>query len=147
MKTAALCKPTEYRRILVPVDFSPPSRAALRQALMLAGNEPSRLEILHVSQPMHLDWRADNTKLQREFQEVSRKALAALIAEEFGNTKPRSHFATGKPAEVIVRHAIKTKPNLIVMGTHGRTGFKRILLGSVADRVVRHAPCGVMIVR
>jgi len=147
MKKSAKRRSTEFRSILVPVDFSDQSLEALRMARMIARDDLSRLCVLHVAEPLHADWHADMTALQKTAHEVIRNVLEKFVRAEFGDAGPRRHFAQGKPVDVIVRYAAKMNADLIVLGTHGRTGLPRVLIGSVAERVVRHAPCPVLVVR
>lgn len=138
---------SEFKRILVPVDFSDQSLGALRTARMLAGDDVSRLCVLHVAEPLHVDWDADTTAIQKEAHKVSRDVLAKFVRAEFDDAGPKSLFIPGRPVDVIVKQATTTKADLIVLGTQGRTGLPHALIGSVAERVVRHAPCPVLVVR
>ena len=147
MKRIASRRISEFKRILVPVDFSDQSLGALRLARMLAGDDASRLCVLHVAEPLHVDWRADTTAIQKEAHKVASDVLAKFVRAEFGDEGPKTHFVTGKPVDVIVKQATAMKADLIVLGTQGRTGIPRALIGSVAERVVRHAPCPVLVVR
>jgi len=147
MKRIASRRVSEYERILVPVDFSDQSLGALQTARMLAGDDASRLCVLHVPEPLHVDWHADTTAIQKEAHKVVRDVLAKFVRAEFGDAEPKSLFIPGKPVDVIVKHATTMKADLIVLGTQGRTGLPRALIGSVAERVVRHAPCAVLVVR
>jgi nucleotide-binding universal stress UspA family protein len=147
MKKAAARRVTQFKNILVPVDFSDQSLDALRMARMLAGDDTSRLCVLHVAEPLHVDWHADTTAIQREAHKVAREVLAKFVRAEFGDAGPKALFVPGKPVDVIVKHATKMKADLVVLGTQGRTGLPRALIGSVAERVVRHAPCAVLVVR
>jgi universal stress protein A len=147
MKQAAARSISEFKRILVPVDFSDQSLGALQTARMLAGDDASRLCVLHVPEPLHVDWHADTTAIQKEAHKVARDVLAKFVRAEFGDAGPKSLFIPGKAVDVIVKQATTMKADLIVLGTQGRTGLPRALIGSVAERVVRHAPCPVLVVR
>jgi universal stress protein A len=147
MKKSAKRPVGQFNRILVPVDFSEPSRDALRQARALAGDDLSRLRVLHVAEPLHVDWHADASALQMQAQEAARHALATLVQAEFGEQRPEARMIRGRAADGIVKYAIRMNADLIVLGTHGRSGIRRALLGSVAENVVRHAPCPVLVVR
>ena len=138
--------PSAYETILVPVDFSEPSRAALHQAHLLAGDDLARLVVLHVSEPVSAHWHIDLNRLQKEAHEAARQKLVAFIKEEFPKSAPRSHFMTGNPHDAIVKYAAKCNASLIVLGTHGRSGLSHLLMGSVSERVVRHAQCPVVVV-
>lgn len=147
MKKAATRQVKEFKRILVPVDFSDQSLNALRTARMLAGDDASRLCVLHVAEPLHVDWHADTSAIQREAHKVVREVLAKFVRAEFGEAAPKALFRPGNPVDVILKQAATMKADLIVLGTQGRTGLPRALIGSVAERVVRHAPCPVLVVR
>ena len=141
-------RPTgKFKRILVPVDFSDQSLEALRTARAIAGDAPSRLCVLHVDEPLHIDWRADTTAIQKEAHDVVRKVLVKFVRAEFGEHGPKTQFIAGKPVDAIVKYAAKIDADLIVIGTQGRTGMPRMLIGSVAERVVRLARCPVLVVR
>ena len=122
----------ELHRILVPSDFSETSAAALRYAVNLARQFNARLYLLHVP-----DYPGAATGDQlREL--VTNDEAEALHVE--------CAMRVGLPAEEIVRFALDHSADLVVMGTHGREGIDRLLLGSVAETVVRKAPCPVLTV-
>jgi nucleotide-binding universal stress UspA family protein len=144
-----------FSRILVPTDFSPPSDAALEYARMLAAKFGSTLRILHViddpstSSELGADGFAPSTEAIRiALIEHARKRLDHVM-----NLVDRSRYHShadavlGTPAEAIIDYAGATGTSLIVMGTHGRTGLSHLLIGSVAEQVVRTAPCPVLTVR
>jgi universal stress protein A len=138
---------TPFERILVPVDFSDQSLAALRRAVLIAGGDVSKLCVLHVAEPLHMDWRADTAAIRSEAHRILRQVLAKFVNAEFGDAGPKTRFIPGKPVDAIVKHAATMKADLIVLGTQGRTGLPHAQIGSVAERVVRHAPCPVLVVR
>jgi nucleotide-binding universal stress UspA family protein len=141
--------------ILVATDFSPASEAALAWARDLAQQYAARLSLLHVV----TDPRATGVltsevyvppdpeareRLVREARERLERALPADERNRFGVTiEPR----VGDVAETILETAREQKVDLIVMGTHGRHGLAHLLLGSVAERVLRDAPCPVLTAR
>jgi universal stress protein A len=144
-----------FSRILVPTDFSPPSDAALEYARILAAKFGSTLRILHViddpsaSSDFVGDGFAPSTEdIRNGLLEQARKRLDHLM-----NLVDRSRYhahadaVLGTPAEAIIDFASATGTSLIVMGTHGRTGLAHLLMGSVAEQVVRTAPCPVLTVR
>ncbi|MBI4264365.1 MAG: universal stress protein [Acidobacteria bacterium] len=133
-------------RILVPTDFSGPSNAALDYARVLARTFGASLHVLHVLQSHFL--RASVTspreaetgalqQVDRCLTDDDRQSLRAVALVE----------RSDEPADEIVSHARTAEIDLIVMGTHGRNGIAHLLMGSVAERVVRTAPCPVMTVR
>lgn len=126
----------QLQRILVPVDFSKYSRAALANAIELADQFKAELHLMHVS--------SEDEAQAREAIEQ----LEQLVPAELMLTLKVAHSAVpGSPSREIVRKAVQDRFDLIVMGTHGRTGLVRLALGSVAEQVLRTAPCPVLIVR
>lgn len=136
------------RSILVPVDFSESSLVALQYAVVLAQRYEAQLCLLHVIEPFHSGVRIDTTETQRNARVAAHKRLAKL-ADATKKLWPHTgrELRPGHPVEVIVALAKRTSADFIVMGTHGRTGLTRAFMGSVAERVVRHALCSVLVVR
>jgi universal stress protein A len=146
---------TTYKRILVPLDFSDTSARALEHAKILSERFEGSLELLHV---VPNPFMADTTSLYvgmplppdflNELEQDARQRLdAALTFAERERFKARSVVRIGDPLFEIVEHARTGHVDLIVMGTHGRTGVSHFFLGSVAERVVRTAECPVLTVR
>ena len=128
------------RRILCPTDFSPASHAAFEYAERLAASTGAELLVLHAE----LGWGAT----------ASSDQPSAATTQALGKVQPREagvhveHLVDyGVPGEVICWVAQERKCDQIVMGTHGRTGLSRLLMGSVAEHVIRHARCPVLTVR
>jgi len=137
-----------WQRILVTTDFSPASLAAVRCARALAAERGADLLLLNVIEPFHVDWKMDTSGRQRDDRAEADRALAALAAAELpGLANVRTELRPGVPAEAIVDFARVTRADLLIIATRGRTGLTRALLGSVAESVVRHAPCPVLVVR
>lgn len=149
-----------FRRILVPVDFSPCSKAALQYAARIAERLGAAVEALHVWEPpMHLGLGPGEVYLQvtteegRPLTELARthaqKELDQLIAEISSrfSVKLSGRLEAGNISDTIIEIAKADPCDLIVMGTHGRRGFSRVLMGSIAEKVVRHAPCPVITYR
>jgi len=137
--------PDKVRSILVPVDFSKPSLDALPHALALARQYKAQLTLLHVIEPFHPDMLIDTTQSQRDARVAAHERLGKLAdATKKAWTRTGRELRTGAPVTTILALAKRTNADLIVMGTHGRTGLKRGFIGSVAERVVRHAPCAVL---
>lgn len=139
--------------ILAPTDFSEMSRASAREALELARASGARLVLLHVladaPPPLlpdvagfHYADLVDN--LQRRAEEELPEFLSGERTE---GVEIDYQVAVGSPHQEIVRVADEIGADLIVLATHGRTGALHLLLGSVAERVVRHAGCDVLIVK
>lgn len=142
------------KRILVPVDFSPCSKAALEHASFLAHRLGAELEVLHVWEPptyvtpeMVVHMPGEKSRTLAEFVRTqSGQAMEALLASiERDGLVVHGRLETGAVVETILRAAREN--DLVVMGTHGRTGLSHLLLGSVAEKVVRRSPCPVLTVR
>jgi nucleotide-binding universal stress UspA family protein len=137
---------TDVRNILAPTDFSETSDLALRHSVDAARTYSARLYLLHVPGPTGEDFEAD-FPIGR-FETTVRQRLAAFLSEdEIAALRLEYALRIGVPAEEIVRYAQDREIDLIVMGTHGRKGVAHMLLGSVAEHVVRTAPCPVLLVR
>lgn len=143
----------QYKRILCPVDFSTYSKAAMEEGASLAKGMGAELCLLHAYQnpayvlPMsgYIGPTADMvTKIRQQLaQEL--EALAEPYRKQ--GIKTQALVLEGVPYTTIVDQAKEWHADLIVMGTHGRTGISHALAGSVAERVVRLAPCPVLVTR
>lgn len=141
-----------WKKICCAVDFSEPSRKAMREAAELARRLGAELVIVHSFVP---------PPVVATDMLVSTRDLGGLVAEELEQTLAawRSEAAAiagapvtsavlaGEPEKEIVRYARDHPVDLLVLATHGRSGLKRLVLGSVADAVTRRAPCPVLVVR
>lgn len=156
----------EFKRILCPVDLSEFSLEALRLAAQLAERDGAVLDILHVihnpfdelymsaiteSDPALLDAYAvepsKRAKIVRATEEHAEVLLKQFCRDEVkGLAKVHHHIRRGDPFENILDGAEDFRTDLIVLATHGRTGIKRLVIGNVAEKVVRHAPCPVLTV-
>jgi nucleotide-binding universal stress UspA family protein len=140
------------RKILVPTDFSDCSEAALEYGRHLAQAFGASLHLLHVVQdPYTQPWAAEAFPaplgdLLVQWEEQARKRMLDALPE---GERARTTIVTqiGSPFFEIVRYAQDEKMDLIVLGTHGRGPIGHMLLGSVAEKVVRKAPCPVLTVR
>ena len=142
------------KRILHPTDFSKASQAAFKKAVETARTMRATLDLLHVMAPVmpmvgegylspatYDQLAASGSRwASREMERLVKKARAAGV-------KTTSTVVEGSAADRIVRVARARKADLIVMGTHGRTGMSRFLVGSVAARVISTATCPVLTVR
>lgn len=142
----------EIRRVLVPVDFSEPSEAALRYALALAARFEAEVALVHVFQPpLHALPDPLFVPRPQAFVDLSNLTQKQLddLAHRYSGLGVRLHpiLAEGVPYVEIVRIARDGKYDLVVMATQGRTGIAHLLLGSVAERVVRTSPIPVLTVR
>jgi len=134
------------KAILVPTDFSERSDAALRYATELALAMGARLYLVHV--PGKVGEHVEVSFPFGRFDTSARERLDVLLtADEIDRLRPEYVLRVGAPAEEIVRYAEVCEADLIVMGTHGRAGIAHALMGSVAEQVVRTAPCPVLLVR
>ncbi|HEX7842011.1 MAG TPA: universal stress protein [Kofleriaceae bacterium] len=141
-----------FTKILCPIDFSPGSREALRLAAELARDAPAQLVLAHVWEPPR--WSNGEIPLApgviQDMVDSEEAELARWKAEaqKLGAKEIAVQFLSGVPWDEIVT-LVKSDPaiDLVVMGTHGRTGIKHVLLGSVAEKVVRYAPCPVLVAR
>lgn len=141
-----------YRRILVPVDGSTTSRNGLEKAIRLARSTGARLRILHVVDGIaftrdHSMFTATAARFRESGRRLLKEIMARLRQQKLPAESRLVENLTGRAAETIVREAGKWKADVIVMGTHGRRGIRRLVLGSDAERVVRSAPAPVMLVR
>ena len=141
------------RRILHPSDFSSASRPAFARAVALAKENRAQLIVAHVLSPvMPLTDGYMSSQAYAEMVAATKRAgqkrLDALVAKaRRAGVRARSVLLEGIAADRIVRAARAQGSDMIVMGTHGRSGFARLFLGSVASRVVGQATCPVMTVR
>jgi nucleotide-binding universal stress UspA family protein len=145
---------TRIRRILHPSDFSRASGAAFAQAVELAKSNRAELLLVHVLAPV-LPMVGDGYVSPQVYEDLEassrahgQKQLAALVAKaKKGGVRAKTVLLEGVAHEQIVRAARSKRADLIVIGTHGRTGVAKLFLGSVAGRVVSIAHCPVMTVR
>jgi nucleotide-binding universal stress UspA family protein len=140
------------KRIVCATDFSAAAEVAERQAARLAGVLGAELVLLHVASEAPLWSETLYTPQVRAVFEGQRRWAADALAKRttalaVEGIAARGVVKVGVPWEVIVGTARDEQADMIVMGTHGRTGLDRMLLGSVAERVVRRAPCPVMTLR
>ncbi len=142
----------KVRKILVPTDFSKLSAAALAWAGLLATRFGAELVLLHVVERFPIDYVHASELSGDVFLPLTKKAgedlahLAASVSAAHRITVS-AIVGDGNPFDVICRTAEALGADLIVQTTHGRTGLKRVLLGSTAERVVRHSACPVLTVR
>jgi len=144
--------PFKIKKILVPIDLSDLSKAALPWATLLAAQFKSKLVLLHVEEKLPIDY-----LLGRELRSHTMVPLMKQAEAELEHLAGEQRKTTGANISVVVRdgkpfqeicHAAKALgADLIVLTTHGHTGLKHVRLGSTAERVVRHAQCPVLVVR
>jgi universal stress protein A len=142
-----------FHRIVVPTDFSACSEEAWALARRIAGAVGSEIVLAHVfveppsygepSLPVNSAWQVIESARKWVEEELEKWAGAARAK----GISVRTFVRTGSPYQEIVNLATDERADLVAMGTHGRSGVSRLLLGSVADRVIRLAPCPVLTVR
>jgi universal stress protein A len=143
----------QIRRLLLPTDFSSHSAAAADYACELAAKFDAELHLLHaleahLSSTPTFGLGLDLPSYVKESRAAAEKALAGVLDPQrtAGRTVVRS-LVEGSPKVEIIRYARTHDINLIVLATHGRTGLAHVLIGSVAESVVRTAPCPVLTIR
>jgi nucleotide-binding universal stress UspA family protein len=142
------------KNVLVATDFSEPSTVALEYGRELARTYEARLHVLHITEDLRWRFAADATPAfpadaQEDIEASARARVDALLTDEDRaqlHARGVVHTAVSA-AESIVAYAKTEAVDVIVIGTHGRSGFSHVLMGSVAERVVRLAPCPVLTVR
>lgn len=139
-------------KMLVPLDFSARSSAALQYAVELARRHGAKIELVSVLDvgvfsladdapaPEPEEYEHTYTEIERRLEEARQDALAA------GASAVETRLLHGRPDVEILRVAMQDRPDLIVMGTHRRTTERHALMDSVAERLMRHAPCPVFTV-
>jgi universal stress protein A len=144
----------ELKRILVPTDFSENSNHAVRYAAELADKLQSELVFLHVVQDLALvlpDAVMPTPVATPNLDDMiasAKTGIANLVAAmDLGRFQPKVEVRVGSPAAEIVAAAGDLHADLLCISTHGRTGLAHLLLGSVAEKIIRHTPCPVLTVR
>lgn len=144
----------KMKKILFPTDFSEAAHEASKYALSFARDFKAHLYVLHVvnekifTEGLNLPRVVSIDELEKELMEEGRKRLKTLYpAEEVKDLEWEGVIRKGKPFLEIIRFAKENDIDLVVIGTHGRSGFEHIIFGSTAEKVVRKAPCPVLSVR
>jgi nucleotide-binding universal stress UspA family protein len=141
----------EFKHLLVPVDFGEPSRQALDTAIDLARRFGAQLTLVHVYEVpayVYSGIAYATTDLFGPIEDAARAQLTKLLGEV--RTKvpsAKAELRKGAPAMEILAAIAEAHPDLVVMGTHGRKGMPHVLLGSVAEKVVRLSPVPVLTTR
>jgi nucleotide-binding universal stress UspA family protein len=146
------------KKILVPTDFSEQTREVMDYAIMLARTFGAKLLLLHVHQTLPIteavSWLdmgvppVAETGLWKQLKEAAERQMARLreLYQDAG-VNLEAQVIEGVPFVEIIRSADREKADLIVMGSHGRTGVRHLLMGSVAEKVSRKASCPVLIIK
>jgi len=141
------------KKILVPIDFSDHSKKALRYALPFARQFNAQLELMYVVEPTIYPsdfgfGQVGFPDVEKELHEKATQELAALIESSVPlSIRSSSVVSTGIPFVEITTYAQAEDIDLIIVATHGRTGVEHILFGSTAEKIIRKAPCPVLVVR
>ena len=147
-----------FKNILVPVDGSSPSKHAVEVAVMLAKDQQAKLQLIHVVDETVIPGGLDGTNLPPDYiekelarrHEIGRKVLdraeSALAGTGVDATVSISGRTLSSVADTILEQAQRTGADLIVLGTHGRRGLTRVLMGSDAELVMREAKVPVLLV-
>lgn len=140
---------SHFRKILVPLDFSKHSDAALALAIELGKEQGAELHLVHAYELPAAVTMAYGVAIPQAVWDGVQEAVTTRLAEgldrvEAAGLRGHSHVATGPAADAIVSAAEAHGIDLIVMSTRGLTGLKHVLLGSVAERTIRTAPCPVL---
>jgi len=141
------------KKILVPIDFSEHSKNALQYAVSFAKQFQSELILVYVVEPTI--YPADFSfgqvavpSIEKELRERGKVELDQLVETQIAGALPaRAMVRTGKPFLEIIDTAVEEEVDLIIIATHGHTGVEHILFGGTAEKVVRKAPCPVLVVR
>lgn len=142
-----------YQTILFPTDFSEPAEEAWEHVTALAKAHGARIIVLYVAEPVMSHYGVVGLipsvrELEEQHDVASRLKLQELEAQgKAAGIAVEGCVASGRPWQVIVKEATDRRADLVVLESHGRTGFSREAIGSTAERVVQQAPCSVLVVR
>jgi nucleotide-binding universal stress UspA family protein len=140
----------KFQVIVVPIDFSDYSLRALPYAISLAERFEARLKVVYINEPSlqvsDVAWvGVDERSIDDDHLAQARRALERLVIDKIPNEiATDAEILTGDPVDKIVAYATDQNADLIIMATHGRGGLSHVLMGSVAEHVVRKAPCPVL---
>lgn len=143
----------DFTTILVAVDFSESSNNAFKLALNMANKYSAKLILLHViNEPVDLRGfyvpHISFEKLEEEIEQGAKKLMESFCRQHLGNYENyETVIVPGLPYEKIIQQAQELTADLIILGTHGRTGLDHVLFGSTAEKVVRKSPLPVLTVR
>lgn len=152
-KSPAGRDPVTIRKILLPIDFSEPSKSALAYAVPFAKHFGAELLLIYVVEPAlyPADFSFGQVAIpdvERELRQRGNEELKELVETYVRGTVPaRIKVATGKPFLEIIKTARDEKMDMIIIASHGHTGVEHLLFGSTAEKVVRKAACPVLVLR
>jgi len=145
------CQMISIQGVMVPVDFSKESILAAKFGASLAEEYKTKLYVLHVMEPVHPSLRGyivDFEQFQQRMIAQAKEDLENVIPKAVKDRIPVEFILEiGHPSYLIVEKAKELGVDVLVIATHGRTGLSHVLLGSVAEKVIRHAPCPVFVIR
>ena len=148
--TGETAPPIPVRHILAPVDFSGPSLDSLEYAIQLANGLGAKVTLVHVLEPVYYDLECGLGAIEHEARKRDhwKRQLTELrdLVKSFG-LPAEFEISGGIPSDAILSCALRSRCDLIVMGTHGRRGLSRVRFGSVAEAVLRRATCPVLTVK
>jgi len=141
-----------YKRIVVPIDFSEQSKAALNLAKELLFDKDGQLELIHVIEdivhPAYYSSEANSLfDFMPDIREKSEESIRKMAEEETKGLNANVVIEEGRIAKQVLNYADSTQADLIVMGTHGLNALEQLFIGSVANQVIRKAPCPVVTVK
>ncbi len=141
--------PRDFKTVLCPTDFSDASFHAIEYGLRFARDASGTLIVGHVIHVPSGDLYGDTRVLHyEEAKQRVEKRMAEVVATRLqGYPKSQTRIDVGDPAERIIKMAKECRVDLIISATHGRSGLAHLVMGSVAEKIIRHAPCPVLVVR
>jgi len=142
----------EIKKILCPIDFSDISQSGFNYAVFMAHSHKAELTVLHVIDQLHglggyQVLALDLGEISQQMEKDASAKLSDLLSQVKENIKIEKAVRSGKASSQIIKMAKDIKADLIIMASHGRTGIPHVIMGSVAETVVRHAECPVLVVR
>jgi universal stress protein A len=136
-----------YKRILCPIQFDSNCLAVLAIGKDIARQNKGKLFVLHVVSPVTDPTRVGGPALATHDEKVAEQQMAKLEQEQLADVEHEAVHRFGHPAEEIIKAEHEYNVDLVVMATHGRTGVSHLILGSVAEQVVRESVCPVLTIR
>ena len=140
--------PYHWKKLIVPTDFSSCASAGLHTAAQMLQASTVEVVLVHVAEPASHGLRVQTDDLHAQWRRKAEASLKDAVREFFPDASGvKTVVVEGKPAEMICKTAESENADAIIIPTHGHSGLKHVLMGSVAEKVVRQAPCSVLVVR
>ncbi len=136
-----------FKTILFATDFSPASKVAFEVASALARDYRARVVALHVVEPQAIGYSEFGSYVGPVEDPGEAMTMLRALKAPSSTVTMEYRLVEGDPASVITETAAETEADVVILGTHGRTGLSRLLMGSVAEEVLRHSPCPVLTIR